>query len=437
MTRALVLESIHPLGPGHGIRVLDGSASPGPARVRGADVPDTAVLLAGATRSLRRELSRTGLAPTGRLIHLPDLGRSRMVFPSTGPALRFARRDASSPLRGIAIGVVALAPGTLVRHRTSELWVPRGGPGAFDWIARLEPALPSCSALAVTNGRPGAAAVLLRFCAAPEPDLVIKVGDRAAREAEGLRTVAPGAGEAGALVPRLTWEGEQGGIAVAAQTPLHGEPALRWVRGAGGRADALLERVAEWLRRWNESSASVQPLSRDLLERWLLAPAARLAPELRRPGYVERLHALCEACAGARIPLVAAHNDLTVANLVVNGSALGVIDWEESTADGLPLRDLAYAIADRAAAVDGYADRPGAYDAVFGRARGRHGPARALIAESARVLGLGPEVAEMCLHACWLHHAANELDRAVPGAPERPFLEILRRAAATEAAPAG
>jgi hypothetical protein len=42
-------------------------------------------------------------------------------------------------------------------------------------------------------------------------------------------------------------------------------------------------------------------------------------------------------------------------------------------------------------------------------------------------LRIEPDVVELCFHACWLRHAANEAAR---GDDPRPFAEILRRVAA-------
>ena len=44
-----------------------------------------------------------------------------------------------------------------------------------------------------------------------------------------------------------------------------------------------------------------------------------------------------------------------------------------------------------------------------------------------RRMELDPETVELCLQACWLHHAENErLEVSVRELSERPFLEILR-----------
>jgi hypothetical protein len=272
--------------------------------------------------------------------------------------------------------------------------------------------------------------VLLRFSSAADPDLVVKVGGRVEREALGLRQLGPAARAAGARVPEALWSGRRGDVPVLAQTAVSGHVAARRLAGHRDRAFDLLEGVAAWLQRWNALSAEAQPLSRVLLERFVLAPAAKLASGLAVEGYVTRLERLCAACQGRTVRLVAAHNDLTAANLLLaEASPLGVIDWEESGAGRLPLGDLAYSIADAAAAVDRYRDRPAAFDACFAGNGGFADQAQRLITEAARDQELDIDIVELGMQACWLGHAANELDRSASDDSERPFLEILRRVA--------
>ncbi len=68
------------------------------------------------------------------------------------------------------------------------------------------------------------------------------------------------------------------------------------------------------------------------------------------------------------MPFVAAHRDMTAANVMLGGGTrVGLIDWEESTTETLPLGDIAYAVVDFAAASDGYRDRLAAYRHCFER----------------------------------------------------------------------
>ena len=156
--------------------------------------------------------------------------------------------------------------------------------------------------------------------------------------------------------------------------------------------------------------------SRELLERELLAPAGAVGlPD----SYVSELERMGRAAEGKPVRLVAAHNDLTTANvLVAGGGRLAVVDWDTAAPRALPLGDLLYLLADAEAATRGFADRVAAF---FAAPRGEHER------RSRDALGLDETVADLCFHACWLRHAANEAMR-----PEeaRPFLEIVRAIAA-------
>jgi len=100
----------------------------------------------------------------------------------------------------------------------------------------------------------------------------------------------------------------------------------------------------------------------------------------------------------------------------------------------LPLLDLHYAVADAAAAARGYTDRAGAACASFSPGGALAGHARAAQARLAHTLDLTNEVAALCFHACWLHHADNE-QRSPPPDGQMPFLEILDWVAGAEELP--
>ena len=121
------------------------------------------------------------------------------------------------------------------------------------------------------------------------------------------------------------------------------------------------------------------------------------------------------AAEGRAVKLVAAHNDLTTANvLVAHDGRLGIVDWDTAAPRALPLTDLFYAVADAEAATRGFADRVAATSVEHER-RFRD------------ALGLDDAVADLCFHACWLRHAANE---SLRDQETRPFLEIARTVAA-------
>ena len=115
---------------------------------------------------------------------------------------------------------------------------------------------------------------------------------------------------------------------------------------------------------------------------------------------------------GHKVPLVAAHNDLTMANVLGDLSGIrSVIDWEAANPDGLPLTDFRYASCDAATAIGG-GNRLAAFRACFvdeGELRQRLQQCEAQL----RAVAGGPsEWLELCVHAGWLRHAANEQARS-------------------------
>jgi thiamine kinase-like enzyme len=210
-------------------------------------------------------------------------------------------------------------------------------------------------------------------------------------------------------VPEVVEEGDLGGRPLLVTTGVVGRPASVLLAERPGRRDALVERIAEWLLRWNLATAAETTLSRELLEREVLAPAravGALVPELER---------LARAAEGRPVKLVAAHNDLTTANVLVGDGRLAIVDWDTAAPRALPLIDLFYAVADAEAATRGFTNRT----AVTSREHERR---------FRDALGIDDAVADLCFHACWLRHAANESLR--PDERARPFLEIARTLAA-------
>jgi aminoglycoside phosphotransferase (APT) family kinase protein len=126
------------------------------------------------------------------------------------------------------------------------------------------------------------------------------------------------------------------------------------------------------------------------------------------------------------MPQVDAHNDLTMANILLDDDGgMGIIDWETGKARALPLVDFFYAITDAVRIACGWADRLDAFRACFA-ADGVYAPAVArLQARLAAVVNMSADMAELCFHACWLHHAANE-HRSSHASEPRPFLRIVQ-----------
>jgi hypothetical protein len=222
----------------------------------------------------------------------------------------------------------------------------------------------------------------------------------------------------------------------AALTLLDGATASSVLGRRPDELDPVVERVTAWLARWNLTSASRTAVTERLLEDELLAHARLLEPSLRGgPVYREWLEGRARAWLGAELPLVTAHLDLTMANvLLTQDGGIAVVDWVQAHAAALPLVDFFYAVADAAAATAAYVDRVGAFRSCFAGGERRE-PTRRRERALTQALDISPAARELCFHACWLHHAANELRRGDGGpAPFARIVELVAAAASATAA---
>jgi hypothetical protein len=417
------------LAPSRGERT-DRAWSEQAARVAASVASDGLVVTPHTSRRLRRRLVAAGLEPATRLLHAPDLPQSRYVFPLGGPAARFALRrlvPLGSAKRAAARAVGL--PGVSAIVPTSDVFRRRGARPLFDWLSGIAaPAQPS-TAIVSRSWQAHGATVLHRFGPAETPDAVVKLGGGAAEEARALDLLGAEARSAEVEVPAVLATGTRAGLPLIVETPVAGSPASGPVRGSPARAARLLRGLFRWLEAWNAATVAPRPFRRADGERLLLEPALRLAPGLAHAdAYLWRLDRLVEACTDRPMAFVAAHNDLTAANVMVDeNDRLGIVDWEHAAPGCLPLGDLAYALADVAAAVAGYRDRPEAFAACFAPGGAFAGLTRELLDGAARSRGIDAPAVELCLHACWLRHADNEL-RKVGGEGDRSFLAILQRA---------
>ena len=397
--------------------------------VRGLAPGGVTYVLPASARRLRHDLSRRGLRQTDMLLHVPDVSRSRYVVPIGTPAAHYvlsghvamsrSRRHAAAALMR-SRRLAALGPTGVIFQRDPP------APLAA-WLFELHPSLKAGSVLASRGGSSGGALLFLFPPDVPLADAVAKVTPRALQELDALRTVGPTAARAGVRVPRVLATAMLGGAAVVLQSAVSGEVASQLLRCRRLSPGRLQERLASWLARWGQLSGRMRPLGNEDLERLVLSPAARLAPD--RPAYRAYLADLCGAAEGQSCRFVASHGDLTSANILVDDPAhLGVVDWEEASEATLPLLDFFYATADAVAALEAYADRPASVAACFATGGHYADHVAGLTGAIADALEIAPAVRELCFHACWLHHAANEAGRA----RERgvgPFGAILREVA--------
>ena len=231
---------------------LDGAWIAAAAERAGRVAADGLVAALRPSRALVRALTDDGgLTEVVRLMHLPDLERSRFVFPLRGAEARYALQalvPLSRPKRAAArlMGyppMSVLAPISVVFRR----------PGASplgSWLAQIALPAPQCTMALTRSWRPGGAAVAARFTGGPAPDLIAKIGAAGPAEAERLRLVSSGAHRAGIAIPRLLAESVLAERPVVAETAVLGRPAALVVNGSADRAERHLLELGRSLVAW-------------------------------------------------------------------------------------------------------------------------------------------------------------------------------------------
>lgn len=388
----------------------------------------------------RLALGRHGLRAEHQLLHRSTRRRPRLFVSVSSETIAYAASSLVPlgpgrrllALSAAKLSRVALLPallpyvGTVFRRaeaRPSLAWlIDACGGGPLDSLAVALPAHPSGSIVVLPFAR-----------GSRRPSVVAKVGfaERGAAyraETAIIERLGESARRAGAGVPAPQVRPLDGGW-LSLQAPARGRPATVLLRARLRSPEHVLGRLAAWLEAWHAETA--RETSAERLVETLLAAARSLAPELRNgEAYVAFLERRCKLVAGMRLPRVATHNDLTMANVFLGEEGLEVIDWEKAEVDGLPLVDLYYAAADAAAAKDGYANRPLAFARTFFSDLPYARFASAAAARIGDRLGIPIELRDLLFHACWLGHALNEREKRLAGAAdELPFLAIAQRLA--------
>jgi hypothetical protein len=391
--------------------------------------------------AIERLLRNHGLQIETHIAHFPNWESSRYLVPLNGILAQYAfsklmpirlwRRHFGLVAIRLPFGEKLLSgmwPWTaFIARRPSDR-------SLFDWSFSLDSDVrrPRNAILSSSWRGQNSSVVLHRFSGlSPHPSAVIKIAwtiesdpDRV-DEVETLARIGPSARAAGADVPETLWEEKIGGRQMFLQSPISGQSVAVLLASSPNRMIEIIERVTIWLERWNLATKVVRPLDRDLIDHGVLGPVAYLAPLLQHG--VEYRDRLAEQCAGINVPvpLVAAHNDLTMWNLLLDERGnLGVVDWEAAREESFPLVDFFYAMVDAIVMAKGLA-RIDAFKACFAP-RGAYGQiVRKFLMRSRRTLEIPKGFAELCLHACFLHHAMNEQRMREPSDPQ-PFLELIQ-----------
>lgn len=309
-----------------------------------------------ARRRALRALAGSGLSADTAFLHLPSGDQSRQLVPLSARTASYAFSNlvpARPSRRRLALAILSLPGGERLLARIAPVVgvVARPSPSRplCQWLFDLDGAATPAPAPVITAGwhDPRSSFVLHCFTQrgdAPPRVAKIRSASDSAGEAEILRTVGAAARQAGVETPEPLRVESLDGRSVLLETAVRGRSAAALLGDDPRRIPALLEQLARWIESWSLLTARPQPLEAARLAADLIAPAELLAPLITDgAGYVDWLAERSAELSGTTVPLVSAHNDLTMANVLVAGSgSLGVVDWEAARADGLPLTDFFY-----------------------------------------------------------------------------------------------
>jgi thiamine kinase-like enzyme len=221
-------------------------------------------------------------------------------------------------------------------------------------------------------------------------------------------------------------EVEAGPGTILLEQPIDGRQMAALLGWRQESVPTFIARITDWLVHWNRNTLTTRIADRGWIEEQLLQPAAALPSLRERPAYLAWLQEKCARLAGQSVPVVAAHNDLTMSNLLLTAEGrLGVLDWE-AAGERLPLTDLFYTVVDAASAQNHYRDRLDAFRHCLEVGGRWYQLVNGAEAKIRGVTGTGPEIAALAFHVCWLQHAAAEAAKRLPDEP-RPFLRIVER----------
>jgi hypothetical protein len=392
---------------------------------------------------IKRLLYRYGLRIERPIAHLPNLASSRYLVPINPVPARYAfsKLIASRPwVRRLAMMAFCIPSSErLLGSMLSSVGFAARFPGArplFNWLFQLDGNMGQPRSVVISlswRGQDGPV-VLHRFSGdSAHPLAIAKMALTPAmainrvREARVLSCLGPTANSAGAQVPQFLLSGQIGGHPVLLETAISGQRIATVLPSRPNRLLECIEKVVYWLEQWNRATIVIESLTYERLNRELLAPAALLAPLLHQgEEYRDWLTERCAIALGTPMPHVATHNDLTMWNVLLDEQGrIGVVDWEMGVEKGFAMVDFFYAVTDAVAAVEGYTDRLRAFEACFAQGGAWAHVVAHFQNRLSRIIQIPADMADLCFHACWLHHAANE-HRSSKNSNPKPFLKIMQ-----------
>jgi GT2 family glycosyltransferase len=372
-----------------------------------------------------RQLRRSGLRHAGALVRRPRGGDARLLVPlrpepsryvveSLTPAGRRTRRAARLGFGVLGSLTARFAP------TVGHVFV-RGEAAPLAWLGFAgEPvSVERCALLRTGSG----VRLLLFDDARPRPTRVVVVG----APVHDPGPVSATAARAGAAVPEALAVENVGGVRIRVESAVPGALAAAHLQKEPADLARLLGVLADWLARWHAATARATLLTPELVDARLVRPA-RECRDVVGDAYVARVEAAAAGLVGRTVDLVDAHCDLTMWNVFVDGSRLGVIDWETAGSGAFPVGDFVYAAVDAASALAGYRDRAAAFERCFTPGGELARELDELVRRVAAAASVGPGLLPVVFHASFLHHAANER-REAAGGGEAPFRKIAARLA--------
>jgi hypothetical protein len=371
---------------------------------------------ARATRLLRH----AGFSAQTAVAHLPARKPRYLVPLDRGPwNYAFEYLIASSARLRLALRLIGTLP---MGARLLQLTLPGLG-----IVARRSDAIPLAGwvrAAASAKTTPGSAvvgrswrgpdgAVIVHCLGARQtkPWAVAKATPGLSAEGDALDRFGRDAEVAGARVPHTLAQLQRAGSSITIQTFVDGTSAARVLARVPARFPAVAQSVVDWLAVWNARTAIEAELDAAYLERHVRDPFDIVKPALQEAQpYDDFLRDLCDRVEGTVARLVAAHNDLTMWNVMVDRhNHIGVVDWETADSGALPLSDFFYAMVDAFSATTRYASRRAASAACFTP----DGAATRLVSPLQRQflsrVSANAEIVQLSYHACWLRHARNSM----------------------------
>jgi aminoglycoside phosphotransferase len=375
--------------------------------------------------------------------HFPNWASSQYLVPLQRGTAQFAAENLISAPRWKRILAREIFRRPSMRKFLGRFWKSAGisvrRPGArplFQWAFKRELEGFSSGTAILRRSWRGFRGASILYCFSESdslPRAIVKttsIDNSAAcldREAQVLEALGPGVRSVGVQVPQVFLKERNDQRSYLFLSAIRGRPASDLLASNSGLLSPILTKIVSWLERWHIATVNVRSMNEEQFEQDFFAPLDRLAPYLQNAeGYRDWLADRIQAAVGISLPFVATHNDLTMANVLMDEQdLLGVVDWETGMAEGFPLVDFYYSVTDAIRIAHGYPDWLEAFKSYYGP-KGPYTPdVQCWEKHLQSAIGVSPSLTDLCIHACWLHHASNEHQVSRPG-ETRPFLQIIQ-----------